>query len=408
MFKHYFPLYYTNMDFILTKFTERIKQHKLLTVVYLANIFLSFHYYFIIYINSSFLSQFFNDDRVSNLYTIGSIINLILLLNVSKILNKVGNYTIIMSAIALEAFAIFGLIFAQNPLLVGIFFLIHQIVVSLILFNLDVFLESESVDETKTGGIRGTYLTLANITLVIAPMLVGLILADNQFNRVYFISLLCLIPLFILARRYFKNYTDVPIAHIKVREAIITFLEVPNLFKIFMCHLILQLFYALMIIYMPVHLNAHIGFSWEQIGVMFTIMLLPFALFELPIGKLADNTYGEKEILTIGLIIMGLATLCISFITAQNFLLWTALLFLTRTGASFVEITSDSFFFKQVNQSQTDEISIYRTTRPLGFIIGPIAATFALKFLPYNYIFLFLGITVILGTYWSLALKDTR
>jgi MFS-type transporter involved in bile tolerance (Atg22 family) len=313
-----------------------------------------------------------------------------------------------MSAIALEAFAIFGLIFAQNPLLIGIYFLIHQIVVSLILFNLDVFLESESTDETKTGGIRGMYLTLANITLVIAPMLVGFILGKDQFGRVYFFSLLFLIPLFILARRYFRDYKDVPIAHIKVKEAIITFLKVPNLFKIFMCHLTLQLFYAIMIIYMPVHLNAHIGFSWEQIGIMFTIMLLPFALFELPIGKLADNVYGEKEILTIGFLIMGLATLCISFITAHNFILWTTLLFLTRTGASFVEITSDSFFFKQVNQNQTDEISIYRTTRPLGFIVGPIAATFALKFLPYNYIFLFLGITVILGTYWSLALKDTR
>lgn len=396
------------MDFLLTKFTQRVKQHKLLTVVYLANIFLSFHYYFIIYINSSFLSQFFDDDRVSNLYTIGSIINLILLLNVSKILNKVGNYKIILSAITFEALAITGLIFAQDPFLIGIYFLIHQIVVSLILFNLDVFLESESTDETKTGGIRGMYLTLANITLVIAPMLVGFVLDGNQFGRVYFFSLILLIPLFVLTRRYFRNYTDVPIAHIKVKEAVITFLKVPNLFKIFICHLILQLFYAIMIIYMPVHLNAHIGFSWEHIGIMFTIMLLPFVLFELPIGKLADTVYGEKEILTLGFVIMGLATLCISFMTTQNFILWTTLLFLTRTGASFIEITSDSFFFKQVDKSQTDEISIYRTTRPLGFIIGPIVATLALKFLPYNYIFLLLGIIVILGTHWSLALKDTR
>lgn len=396
------------MDFLLTKFTQRVKQHKLLTVVYLANIFLSFHYYFIIYINSSFLSQFFNGDMVSNLYTIGSIINLVLLLNVSKILNKIGNYKVTLSVITLEALAIAGLIFAQEPFLIGIYFLIHQIVISLILFNLDVFLESESTDETKTGGIRGMYLTLANITLVIAPILVGFILDGKQFDRVYFFSLILLIPLFFLTRRYFRDYKDVPIAHIKVKEAVITFLKVPNLFKIFVCHLILQLFYAIMIIYMPVHLNAHIGFSWEHIGIMFTIMLLPFVLFELPIGKLADKVYGEKEILTIGFVIMGLATLCISFMTTQNFILWTTLLFLTRTGASFVEITSDSFFFKQVNKSQTDEISIYRTTRPLGFIIGPLIATYVLKFLPYNYMFLILGIIVIVGTYWSSSLKDTR
>ncbi len=239
-------------------------------------------------------------------------------------------------------------------------------------------------------------------------MIVGFILGENHFNQVYALSLIFLIPLLLLTRKYFRDYKDTPIAHIKIREAIITFLKIPNLLNIFVCHLILQLFYAIMIIYMPVHLNAHIGFSWEQIGVMFTIMLIPFALFELPIGKLADNKYGEKEILTIGLVIMGLATLCISFLTTHSFIMWTAILFLTRTGASFVEITSDSFFFKQVNQDQTDEISIYRTTRPLSFIIGPLFATVALKFIPYNYLFLLLGIVVIVGAHWSLALKDTR
>jgi len=396
------------MDFLLTKLTERIRQQKLLTVVYLANIFLSFHYYFIIYINTSFLAQFFSDDSISTFYTLGSLINLVLLLNAPKILNRFGNYNTILSAITLEACAIGGLIVAQDPFIIGLCFLIHQILVPIILFNLDVFLESESLDETKTGGIRGTYLTLANITLVLSPMIVGFVLGDNQFSRIYFISLLFLVPLFVFTRRYFKNYKDTPIAHIKVREAIITFLKIPNLANIFVCHLILQLFYAIMIIYTPVHLNAHMGFSWEQIGIMFTIMLLPFALFELPIGKLADNKYGEKEILTIGLVIMGLSTLGISFLTTHSFIIWTVFLFLTRTGASFVEITSDSFFFKQVNQDQTDEISIYRTTRPLGFIIGPLVATLALRFLPYNYIFLLLGITVIFGAHWSLAIKDTR
>jgi MFS family permease len=163
-----------------------------------------------------------------------------------------------------------------------------------------------------------------------------------------------------------------------------------------------------MIIYTPVYLSKYIGFSWGEIGIMFTIMLLPFALFELPIGKLADKKYGEKEILTIGLVIMGLSTLMMSFVSVKSFLLWTVLLFITRTGASFVEITSDSFFFKQVNTANTDEISIYRTTRPLAFIIAPLIATLALQFVPYHYIFLIVGTIVILSTHWSLALKDTK
>jgi MFS family permease len=275
----------------------------------------------------------------------------------------------------------------------------------MILFSLDVFLESESIDETKTGGIRGIYLTLANITLFIAPSIVGLILIDSQYHRVYGVSVLFLIPLFLLIRTYFKNYTDAPITHIKIRETISTYLTTPNLSNVFITHLALQLFYAFMIIYTPVYLSKYIGFSWSQIGVMFTIMLLPFALFELPIGRLADRKYGEREILTVGFIIMGLSTLLISFITVKSFLLWTILLFITRTGASFVEITSDSFFFKQVNTSQTDEIAIYRITRPLAFILAPLLATLLFQFLPYQYLFLLIGSISVFAIHWSLSLK---
>ncbi len=396
------------MDFILSKISERVRQHKLLTVIYASNIFLSFHYYFIIYVNSSFLSQFFTDSQVSTLYIIASLLNLTLLLNISKILNKVGNYKIITYSIVIEGLAILGLALTDTPFLVGLYFIIHQVIVPIILFNLDVFLESESTDETKTGGIRGTYLTLANITLVIAPSIVGLILLNNQYHRVYAVSLAFLLPLYLCVRKYFKSYTDAPVSHIKIRETIQVYLSTPNLSRIFTSHLSLQLFYAFMIIYTPVYLSKYIGFSWGEIGIMFTIMLLPFALFELPIGKLADKKYGEKEILTIGLVIMGLSTLVMSFISVKSFLLWTVLLFITRTGASFVEITSDSFFFKQVNTTNTDEISIYRTTRPLAFIIAPLLATLAFQFVPYHYIFLMIGIIVIVSTHWSLALKDTR
>ncbi len=396
------------MDFILSKISERVRQHKLLTVIYASNIFLSFHYYFIIYVNSSFLSEFFTDSQVSTLYIIASFLNLLLLLNISKILNKVGNYKIITYSIIIEALAILGLAVSDTAFLVGLYFIIHQIVVPIILFNLDVFLESESTDNTKTGGIRGTYLTLANITLVIAPSIVGLILLNNQYHRVYAVSLMFLVPLYLCIKKYFKVYVDAPVSHIKVRETIRTYLATPNLSRIFATHFSLQLFYAFMIIYTPVYLSKYIGFSWGEIGIMFTIMLLPFALFELPIGKLADKKYGEKEILTIGLVIMGLSTLVMSFISVKSFLLWTILLFITRTGASFVEITSDSFFFKQVNTTNTDEISIYRTTRPLAFIIAPLIATLALQFLPYHYIFMIVGTIVILATHWSLALKDTK
>jgi len=403
-----FPLYYTNMDFILSKISKRVNQNKLLTVIYASNIFLSFHYCLMVYINSSFLSGFFKDSQVSIIYMLGSIFNIILLLTIPKVLNKIGNYKLTLYAIAIEFISIAGLIFTTSPFLIALYFILHVAIGPVILFNLDVFLESESPDETKTGGVRGTYLTLTNATLVLSPSIVGLILTRGTYYSVYIFSLLFVIPLFILIRKYFKNYVDQPIAHINIRDTLTTYLQNRNLSHIFYSHFTLQLFYAFMVIYTPIYLSQYIGFSWSEIGLMFTIMLLPFALFELPIGKLADTKYGEKEILTLGLVIMGLSTLLISFITVKNFVLWTILLFITRTGASFVEVTSDSYFFKQVTQRQTDEISMYRITRPLSFVVAPVLATLSFQFIPYQYIFLVIGTIVIFTTRWSLALVDTR
>ena len=141
---------------------------------------------------------------------------------------------------------------------------------------------------------------------------------------------------------------------------------------------------------------------------MFTIMLLPFVLFEIPVGKLEDDKYSEKEFLTIGFCLMGLSTLFISFITLKSFFIWAVVLFITRIGASFVEVSTESYFFKHVDQTKTDVISFFRITRPLSFLVGPVIATITLQFIPFQYVFIVIGICMILGVYYSLSLKDIR
>ena len=141
---------------------------------------------------------------------------------------------------------------------------------------------------------------------------------------------------------------------------------------------------------------------------MFTIMLLPFVLFELPLGIIADTRLGEKEIMATGFIITAIATAAISIPTTQNFFLWTSILFLTRTGASFIEVMTETYFFKFVNNSNSDAIGIFRLTRPISYIIGTLAATVALSFINYRFIFIGLAIIVLLGLYPTWKLKDTR
>lgn len=391
------------MDKILMPF----RQSKLLNTLFLSNIFISFHYALVIYINSSFLSQFYSETQISALYIIGSIIDTILLINASKILQKVGSYRFTIYAILLELLSTIGLMLSTTALWASLFFLIHVFTISLLLFNMDVFVESVSKDESQTGSIRATYLTLTNLAIVTAPTLVAILVFGNNYSFVYFLATLFLLPLYHQIQK-FKNVQAQNIIHIRIRETISEFLKNKDLYNVFICQTLLQLFYGYMVIYVPIYLNKYVGFSWAEIGIMFTIMLLPFVLFELPVGELADTKYGEKEFLTIGFVVMGLSTIFISFVTQKVFWVWTAILFISRIGASFVEISSESYFFKHVNQSKTDFISFFRISRPISFIMAPIIATVALQFISFQYVFVIIGLTMIIGTYYSLALKDTK
>lgn len=159
---------------------------------------------------------------------------------------------------------------------------------------------------------------------------------------------------------------------------------------------------------MPIYLQHHIGFSWAEIGIMFTIMLIPFVLFEIPVGELADYKYGEKEFLVIGFVILALSTAFMSLITVKVFWIWTSILFISRIGASLVEASSESYFFKHVNEKSTDVISFFRVDRPVAFMVAPVVATVSLQLIPFQYIFIIFGIILTLGIKYSLSLDDTR
>ncbi|MEQ1499750.1 MAG: MFS transporter [Parcubacteria group bacterium] len=391
------------MDKLLVPF----RQGKLLNTLFLANIFISLHYALIVYVNSSFLSNFFSETQVSALYIMGAVMEIILLINASKILQKLGSYKFITLTIILELLSLVGILSTTSSFFVSFYFLIHIFSVSLIAFNMDVFIEAISQNEESTGGIRGSYLTLSNIAFVLSPLIVAFIVTDSDYTFVYLLSATLLIPLFSLMKKL-KKVSPPNIKHIDVRQTISEYTKDKDLYNIFFCQFTLQMFYSYMIIYVPIYLKNNIGFSWEEIGIMFTIMLLPFVLFELPVGELEDMKYGEKEFLTGGFAIMSMATVFISFVTVKVFWIWAFILFVSRIGASLVEISTESYFFKHVDKDKTDIISFFRITRPLSYIVTPVLATIALQFMPFQYIFIVIGGIVIIGAHYSMDLRDTK
>ncbi len=391
------------MDRLLLPF----RQNRLLNILFLSNFFVSFHYALIIYINSSFLSNIFSDAQVSAIYIIASILTTLTLINISRILEKIGLYRFTLYLLTIEFLCTIGLTVAKSPILVGMYFILHTITIATLLFNMDVYVENVSKDKSIVGEIRATYLTIANATIVLAPIFIAIIVTDSVYSYIYLLSSISILPLYFLIKK-FKDITHKPVEHIQIRQAVMDYMKDLDLYNVFIAQFILQLFYAFMIVYTPLYLQKYIGFSWSEIGIIFTIMLLPFILFELPVGELSDRKYGEKEFMTIGFVIMGLSTLFISFITVKVFWMWATILFITRIGASFVEISIETYFFKKVDDEKTNVVSLFRVARPISFIVAPILATIAFQFIEFQYIFILIGLTMIFGTRYSMALNDTK
>jgi hypothetical protein len=310
-------------------------------------------------------------------------------------------------AAAAECLAVFGMGVSSAHFLIGFYFLVQLTAVSLVFFAFDLLLKDFLGDDTKTGGVRATYLTIMNLTTMLVPSGVALLLLYGGYRNVYILAAAVLLPMYVFIRRL-KSMDIGPVRHIRIRETALEYAKSRNLYNAWIVHFLLWLFYAFMIVYTPLYMNRVVGFSWPEIGLIFTIMLAPFVFIELPVGELADEKYGEKEFLTVGFVVMGLATLFLSFITVKSFWIWAIALFITRVGASFVEISSDAYFFKKVDKEKTDVIGFYRMTHPLSFVAAPVLATILLQFIPFQYLFIAIGTLLIVGTRYSLALEDTK
>ncbi len=83
-------------------------------------------------------------------------------------------------------------------------------------------------------------------------------------------------------------------------------------------------------------------------------------------------------------------------------------MFMTRVGASLVEATTESYFFKHTKDADANIISFFRASRPLAYMLGALLGTLSLLYMQFNYTFVFLGILMLPGVVFALLLKDTR
>ena len=367
------------------------------------------HYVLPVYYSSSFLSTFTSEKMVGIIYMLGSVMTILGFLIIPTILRKLGNYVTALWLIIIQMILFYGLISTLDVRFIAIFFILQIAVISLIIFCLDVFLEVSS-DKAHIGGIRGMYLTTINSAWIIAPLIGSMILGTtNNYHNVYIASLFMLFPLFYLVYRNFKNFKDPHYGHLSFLENIKLIRKKKDYARLFFINIILNTFYSWMVVYSPIYLNKVIGLSWSSIGIIITVMLIPFPIIEWPLGKLADRKYGEKEIMIMSFALLGLSTIALAIITSHSVFIWAIALFITRIGAAGAEIMVETYFFKTVRAEEPGLLGFFRITRSLSYFIAPLITGFGLIFFrDQSVLFIFLGILCLLAIIPAWKIRDTN
>lgn len=300
---------------------------------------------------------------------------------------------------------------SRGPIwLILIAFIIRYLSFTFLMINLDIFLENISTNR-RTGIIRTQYLTTLNMAWLISPLLMGHIVgANNDYPQIYYIGGLVLLAalIFFIFTRHQLPHPRIHYQKQNIKKGIRKLMGHNDRRRIFLSSLVLQFFYALMSLYIPIYLHQYIGLSWPTLSIIFTIMLIPFVILELPAGALADRILGEKEMLMVGNIIMIISVIGIFLTSSTSPFVWGVLLFCSRVGAALAESMQESYFYKKIDSHDTAVINLYRQNRPLGWLLASLTAFVVLSFCSLPAIFIVLVLGLILGLIPILGIRDTR
>lgn len=387
-------------------YTARVRAYAVQLITFLGFIF-GVSVALLTYIASSYFKDVIASDNVSVFYIIIFCVILYALFHMHRFIENVGRAKTLMILFVLQIAVLFFLqqcvVSWWGAILLSLYYILHGVIV--VVF--DVILEAYSKD-TKTGHVRGGYLAAYSLGFLIGPIISLRVLEQYGFHVIFLFAMLLYVAMFCIV---FVALNDI-VGHVVKKRlspkyVVARFFANKDLACIYGVSFALHFFYAAMTVYMPIFLRSN-GFSWSDIGIMFTIMLVPFVLLDYPAGVLADKKYGEKEMLFGGLVIILISVLCMFVIRDNTFLFWTSILAISRIGAAVVESMVDVYFYKKVSSDDVATINFFRTTRAFAYIISSVMIGGALLiFTQTRYFFVIVGIVMVCGLCATVMLTDT-
>ncbi len=382
------------------------------TTLFLGNFFIAVSSTLVSYTLISYLLTFIPAALIGFAIALGAAAALALFFFLPRIVARTGAQWLTLASVFTTMILLFAVAAAPSTIASAIFVVLVISLQPILYYGLDLLLEATIDGESTTGRARTLFLTGGNLGSLVAPLLIGTLLASTEsYSFVFFTAAAVLVPFIVIfSLRKLPHGTAPNPSH--VHDTLHHLVHNRDLAAVTIGHLILYMFYMWAPLYVPVYLHGVLGLPWSELGWVFSLMLLPYVLIEYPAGWVADRVLGDKEMMLAGFIIAGAALSSIGLITAHSsVLVIITVLLATRVGAALIESMTEGHFFRRVSEQDIVSVSVFRGVWPLSNILAPLAGTLILFCSHYNYPLFFAltgGFVMIAGTIATLCIKDFR
>jgi len=256
----------------------RGSDHKMRYITYLLNVLFTFQVVIPLYINSNFLTTLVSEGFTSLTYALAAALTIATIAATSRVLKHFSNYQATTTLLLVDAVALLVLASGTITAVLLFAFIVHWILTAVIRYHLDIFLESFSKTD-ETDQIRGTLSTLRHIPFILGPLIAGWVLGEDAYSLMYLVAAGFSVPTLYVLITYYRDFTDPAYHYQNLWHSIKTAWADVNVRWTLVCMFLLRLFFAWMVVYTPIYLHQYVGLSFDQIGIILSIMLLPYVLF---------------------------------------------------------------------------------------------------------------------------------
>jgi len=360
---------------------EKLDKRKIKLLSFIS-FFMGFLQALFLYVMSIYFKEASGTENIGPFYIFSYAVVLFLLLNLHKLTRIIGKANVFYFSLLFKMVTLV-LLLMLPPSYLSIGALMLYIVFGTIQWvSLDVILESFSIDN-MSGRIRGKQISIVHLGFILAPMLSTYFLAKFGYSSIFLTLFICNAFLFVVALIGFRRVNEKFREDLSVKEFFRRLVRRKNVQRIYYISFVLEFFYALALVYIPLYL-INLGMPLEKMGLVFSFMLIPFLILPYPLGILADKKTGEKEMLGISVLILAISMVAIYLIGSKEIWIWGIILFGTRIGAAMLESMRDSYFYKRIASCDMDLINFFRTGRPVAYILSSGIAFLIFIFYPEN------------------------